>query len=108
MKIDIITIFPNLFESFLNESLLARAQLRRPKESESRPKALGNKPLLTVNLHNLRKWTKDRHKTVDDRPYGGGAGMILKIEPIYKAVRFLKSMSNVKGQKSNVRTILLS
>jgi len=90
MKIDIVTIFPNIFDSFLKKSLLARAQKKR---------------LLTVKTHNLRKWTKDRHKTVDDRPYGGGAGMVLKIEPIYRAVQFLeRKTKNVKRK----RIILLS
>lgn len=74
-KIDIITIFPNLFDNFLNESLLARAQKRK---------------LLKIKTHDLRKWTKDKHKTVDDRPYGGGAGMVLKIQPIFEAVSALK------------------
>lgn len=96
MKFDIITIFPDLFKGFLTESLLARAQ---------------KKKLLKINVHNLRKWTKDRHKTVDDRPYGGGAGMILKIEPIFKAVQSLKSAKH-KSQKINhkqkTRVILLS
>src|SRR3989344_1059377 len=111
MKIDIITIFPHIFDSFLKESLLARAQLRRPKGSESRPKASGNKPLLTISLHNLRKWTTDNHKTVDGRPYGGGAGMILKIEPIWKAVQSLKSAnpkSKILNPKPKTRVILLS
>ncbi len=107
MKIDIITIFPNIFDSFLKESLLARAQLRRPKGSESRPKASGNKPLLTINLHNLRKWTDDKHQTVDGRPYGGGAGMVLKIEPIYKAVKAL-TLRQAQGHRSKTRIVLLS
>lgn len=92
MKFDIITIFPDLFKGFLTESLLARAQ---------------KKKLLKINVHNLRKWTKDRHKTVDDRPYGGGAGMILKIEPIWKAVSSIKYQV-VRGKKNKIRTILLS
>jgi tRNA (guanine37-N1)-methyltransferase len=94
MKFDIITIFPNLFSGFLNESLLARAQ---------------KKKLLVIKTYDLRRWTNDNHKTVDDRPYGGGPGMILKIEPIYKAVRFLKS-ANYKLQITNYkqRVILLS
>jgi len=96
MKIDIITIFPNLFDGFLSESLLARAQ---------------KKKLIKINTHNLRKWTDDKHQTVDGRPYGGGAGMILKIEPIFKAVQSLKS-ANHKSQKTNHkqknRVILLS
>lgn len=89
MKIDIVTIFPNIFDSFLSESLLARAQ---------------KKKLLKINTHNLRKWTNDNHKTVDDRPYGGGAGMLLKIEPIFKTVKSLKF--KVKSKKT--RVILLS
>lgn len=96
MKFDVITIFPDLFKGFLTESLLARAQ---------------KKKLVKINLHNLRKWTKDKHKTVDDRPYGGGVGMIFKIEPIYKAVQFLKSKnpkSEIRNPKFKNRTILLS
>ena len=100
MKIDIITIFPNLFKGFLTESLLARAQKKR---------------LIKIKAHNLRKWTKDKHKTVDDRPYGGGAGMVLKIEPIWKSVQSLKSKfknQNAKfgkaSRSSRSRVILLS
>jgi len=87
MKIDIITIFPDLFSGFLSESLLARAQKKR---------------LLTIKAHDLRKWTTDNHKTVDDRPYGGGAGMVLKVEPIYKAVRAIsyKQYAIGKNKKS--------
>src|SRR3989338_5695051 len=96
MKIDIITIFPNLFSGFLSESLLARAQAKK---------------LITIKTHNLRRWTNDKHKTVDDRPYGGVAGMVLKIEPIFKAVQFLKP-ANSKSQKTNpkqkIRVVLLS
>lgn len=89
MKIHVITIFPKLFENFLNESLLARAQKKR---------------LIKFGVHDLRKWTTDNHKTVDDRPYGGGVGMVLKVEPI------LKSVASIKGSVSRVksRIILLS
>ena len=89
VKFDIITIFPNLFYGFLNESLLARAQ---------------KKKLLTIKTHNLRRWTNDKHKTVDDRPYGGGVGMVLKIEPICKAVQSLKPANS----KFRSRIVLLS
>jgi len=81
-KFDVITIFPEMFKSYLGESLIARAL---------------SKKFIKVNLHNLRKWTKDAHKTVDDRPFGGGLGMVLKVEPIYKAVKQLK-----KGKKTKV------
>lgn len=92
MKFDIITIFPQLFDGFISESLLARAQ---------------KKKLIKINLHNLRKWTDDKHKTVDGRPYGGGAGMVLKVEPIYKAVKSL-TLRQAQGRRSKTRIILLS
>ena len=89
-KFDVITIFPGIFDSFLNESLLARAI---------------KKKLISIRAHNLRGWANDAHKTVDDRPYGGGAGMVLKIEPIFRAV---KSLSSYKVRKVKTRVILLS
>lgn len=86
MQFDIITIFPEIFSSYFAESLIARAQ---------------KKKLIKINVHNLRKWTKDRHKTVDDRPFGGGLGMVMKIEPIFKAITALKK-SKARSQKSKV------
>lgn len=74
MKIDILTIFPKMFESPFAESIVKRAQEAGKVE---------------IDIHNLRKWTTDKHKTVDDTPFGGGAGMIMKIEPIYKALEEL-------------------
>ncbi|MBI4123218.1 MAG: tRNA (guanosine(37)-N1)-methyltransferase TrmD [Parcubacteria group bacterium] len=76
MRFDVITMFPELFEPFTKESLLKRAQA---------------KGILSVEAHNLRKWTKDKHRVVDAKPYGGGLGMVMKIEPIFKAVQSLKS-----------------
>ncbi len=94
--IDIITIFPKLFENFLHEALIVRAQ---------------KKGLVTINAHNLRKWTNDNHQTVDGRPYGGGAGMVLMVEPIMKAVNALRKKSkayvvvfSAKGKKFNQAT----
>ena len=87
---DIITIFPGMFEGYLNESLIARAQ---------------KKKLIKITAHNLRKWTRDNHQTVDDRPFGGGLGMVLKVEPIYKAV---KSILKVKSKKSKAKVILFT
>lgn len=72
----IITIFPEAFDSYLKTSLLKKAQERR---------------LIKFHLVNLRDFANDKHRKVDDSPYGGGPGMVLKIEPIYKAVKFLKS-----------------
>ena len=89
MRFDIITIFPKIFDSYFNESIIKRAQKRK---------------LIRINIHNLRDFTNDKHKTVDDKPYGGGFGMVLMVEPIYKAVRYIKRKS--KAKKS--RIILLS
>ena len=75
MRFDIITIFPEIFKSFADEALIARAR---------------QKKIISLRPHNLRDWTIDRHKTVDDRPYGGGAGMVLMAEPILKAVKALR------------------
>lgn len=73
---DIITIFPEIFHAYLGESILKRA---------------ANKGLLDVKVFNLRDYTGDKHRTVDDSPYGGGAGMVMKIEPLYKAVTAIKA-----------------
>jgi len=75
MKFDIITIFPRIFDSYFSESILARAQ---------------KNDLIKIEAHDLRNWAEDKHKTVDDKPFGGGPGMIFKIEPIFKAVKDLK------------------
>jgi len=77
IKFDIITIFPDIFSSYFKESLISRAQ---------------KKKLIKIKVHDLRKYTKDKHKTVDDKPFGGGLGMVMKVEPIYKAVKELSSL----------------
>jgi tRNA (guanine37-N1)-methyltransferase len=71
MKIDVLTLFPGMFAGPLDESIIARAR---------------RTGLLQLAIHNLRDYTHDRHKTVDDRPFGGGPGMLLKPEPIFEAV----------------------
>ena len=81
----IITIFPEAFDSYLKTSLLKKAQERR---------------LIKFNLVNLRDFANDKHHKVDDSPYGGGPGMVLKIEPIYKAVNSLKA--KLKSKKTRV------
>jgi tRNA (guanine37-N1)-methyltransferase len=84
INFEIITIFPEIFSSFLKESLIARAQ---------------KKKLIKIRVHNLRRWTADRHRTVDDRPYGGGLGMVMKVEPIYKAVMEIKKKEKKRRKK---------
>ncbi len=88
MKIDIITIFPGMFNGVLGESMLRIA---------------GEKGLAEVELHDLRKWTYDRHRSVDDKPFGGGPGMVMKVEPIFEAIRELKS----KAAKNVSTTVIL-
>src|SRR5437016_4574383 len=74
MRIDIITIFPELFSGPLDHGIIRRA------------KKAG---LVEISIHNLRDFTHDRHHVVDDRPFGGGEGMVLKPEPIFRAVEYL-------------------
>ena len=74
MKIDVLTLFPEMFAGPLDVSIVARAR---------------KAGLLDLRIHNLRQWTHDRHQTVDDKPFGGGAGMVLKPEPIFEAVESL-------------------
>ena len=76
MRIDILTVVPDLLESPLNESILKRAQ---------------QKGLVEIVVHNIRDYTTDKHRQVDDYPFGGEAGMVMKIEPIFKLVEQLKS-----------------
>jgi tRNA (guanine37-N1)-methyltransferase len=104
MRFDIITIFPEVFGPYFDSSIIGRAR---------------RKKLITIRIHNLRRFATDRHKSVDDRPYGGGVGMVLKIEPIYKAVssilrsskseiRISKQKQKSKDQKRKTRIILFS
>ncbi len=90
MKFEIITIFPEMFESYFGDSILKRA--------------IENGHIEVV-IHDLRKWTEDVHKSVDDNPYGGGAGMVMKVEPIYKA---LKELGALKGVNPKSKTILFA
>jgi tRNA (guanine37-N1)-methyltransferase len=85
MKIDVLTLFPAMFAGPLDESIVKRAREAK---------------LLDLKIHNLRDWTHDRHKTVDDRPFGGGPGMLLKVEPLFEAVGSL--------QREKTKVVLLS
>ena len=74
MKVDVLTLFPAMFAGPLDESIIRRAR---------------EDGLLELAVHDLRNWTHDRHRTVDDEPYGGGPGMLLKPEPVFEAVEDL-------------------
>ncbi|MGH7942790.1 MAG: tRNA (guanosine(37)-N1)-methyltransferase TrmD [Limisphaerales bacterium] len=85
MKIDVLTLFPAMFTGPLDESIIKRAR---------------KNGLLELNVHDLRDWTHDRHRTVDDRPFGGGPGMLMKPEPVFEAVESLR--------RAGTKVILLS
>jgi len=89
MTINVLTLFPDYFTSALESSILGKAQ---------------EKNLVKINIINIRDFADDKHKTTDDRPFGGGPGMVMKIEPIYKA---LESIGAKKGQ-ANAKIILTS
>ena len=92
MRFDVLTIFPDIFDSYLSESLFKRAQKNK---------------LISVRTHNIRDFTDDKHQKVDDRPFGGGPGMVLKIQPIWTAIKKISHPSSRKG-KMRTRTILFS
>ncbi len=81
MQFDIITIFPDFFSSFLSESLIKKAQ---------------EKELIKINIHDLRDYADDAHQIIDDRPFGGGIGMVMKIEPIFKCLKSIKKKKKCK------------
>lgn len=78
MRFDILTIFPHTFDSYFNESMIKRAKSRG---------------LIKVFVHDIRKFSKDKHKKVDDTPYGGGPGMVMTPQPIYDAVKYVKKFN---------------
>ena len=92
IQFDIITIFPDIFDSYFKESFLKKAQ---------------DKKLIKIKIHDLRKWAKDSHRTVDDKPFGGGFGMVMKVEPIFKAAKELRKkdskviLFSPRGKKFN-------
>lgn len=87
MRFDILTIFPHIFDSYFGESIIGRAK----KEG-----------YIEIVSHDLRQWTTDKHHKTDDTPYGGGAGMVMKVEPIFNAVQELEAMH------MQTRTVLFS
>jgi tRNA (guanine37-N1)-methyltransferase len=76
MKFDILTLFPGMFLTPFDESIIKRAK---------------DKQLIDISLHNIRDWAIDRHQTADDSPYGGGAGMVMKVEPLAACIESVKS-----------------
>lgn len=93
MRFHLITIFPDIFDSYLGESLVKRAR---------------EKKIVDVKVHDLRDFTHERHRKVDDRPFGGGPGMVVQIQPIYGAVCSIESRIQKSESKKRTRTILFS
>ena len=83
MRFDILTLFPDMFPGYLSQSLLNKAI---------------EKGIVEVHLHDLRSWTDDPHRKVDDRPFGGGPGMILMVDPVVRAVEAIQQMADQPAQ----------
>ena len=82
MRFDVLTLFPELFASYLTQSLLAKAIERQT---------------VRVDLHDIRKWSRDKHQKVDDRPFGGGPGMVIKVEPVVECVEEVQRQGESPG-----------
>ena len=91
LRFDILTIFPGMFSCYLDESMMKRAKARK---------------LIDIRIHDLRAWATSKHRQVDDRLFGGGPGMLLKVEPIYRALKELKALK--ASAKKRPYVILLS
>ena len=87
MRFDIITVFPQIIEAYLNESIIKRARERG---------------LLDVRVHNLRDFTEDKHHKVDDRPFGGGPGMVLQLTPIIRAIEHITKNQTRKKKQAGI------
>lgn len=93
MRFDILTLFPDIFDSYFDESILGRAQERK---------------LVVIKTHNIRKYGIGKHKQVDDKPYGGGAGMVMMVEPILKALRALRIKNTEARIKKRTKVVIFA
>ena len=82
MRFDVLTLFPDIFQGYLGQSLLKRAI---------------DAGLVDVHLHDIRDWSQGKHNTVDDRPFGGGPGMVMKVEPVVECVEAVRSQDPDPG-----------
>ncbi len=89
MQFDVLTIFPAMFESYFSESIIKRAV---------------EAGILDIRVHDLRDWADNKHNRVDDKPYGGGPGMVMQVGPFYRALKALKAL----GAKKKTRVLLMS
>lgn len=93
MQIDVVTIFPRMFEPVLGESIIKRAR---------------KKGIVGINIIDLRSFSRDKHRKVDAKPFGGGPGMVMAIEPFFEAVNYLESKRKSGSRKIKSHVILLS
>jgi tRNA (guanine37-N1)-methyltransferase len=91
MRIDVLTIFPKMFDGVMGESIIKRAKEKR---------------IVEINIIDLRLFSKDKHKKVDDKPFGGGPGMVMNAEPFFEAVNYIRKKT--KDQRLKTKIILLS
>ena len=91
MRIDVLTIFPKMFDAVLGESIIKRAK---------------EKKVVEINIIDLRLFSKDKHRKVDDKPFGGGPGMLMNSEPFFEAVNYVRRKT--KDLRLKTRTVLLS
>lgn len=93
MRFEILTLFPEIFEGFLKASLIGKACSRH---------------LITIHRHCIRDWAKTKHRQADDRPYGGGAGMVLMAEPVHQALKAIKRRCRPQYARKKIKYIVLS
>lgn len=93
MKIDILTIFPEFFSEVFDFGIIRRAKLAK---------------IVEINVHDLRKWALDKHRKTDDRPFGGGDGMVMKCEPIFLAIEELLGTSESKNYPPKTKVVMLT
>src|SRR3954464_4753350 len=93
MKIDVLTIFPEFFGQVFEFGIIRRARLAE---------------IVELNIHDIREFTTDKHRMVDDRPFGGGDGMVLKPEPIFAAVESLVGTNDRENYAEGTRVVLLT
>ncbi len=93
MKIDVLTIFPEYFDSIFEFGIIRRAKLAE---------------IVEINVHDIREFAADKHKMVDDRPFGGGDGMVLKPEPLFAAIEHLTGASGRENYAAGLRVVLLT
>ncbi|MFC1666606.1 tRNA (guanosine(37)-N1)-methyltransferase TrmD [Candidatus Omnitrophota bacterium] len=91
MRIDVLTIFPKMFDAVMGESIIKRAQ---------------KKGVVRLNIVDLRVFSKDKHKKVDDKPFGGGPGMVMNVEPFFEAINYIRRKT--KDERLKTRIILMS